>query len=85
MSSEYHQAREAAGIPADGTAQRWFDNGWSAGANPDVALHRGSEIARVRYALRRFGPGSDNRVGRRAFAKGVRAKLAHYRALGAIR
>lgn len=84
MSSEYREAREAAGIPADGKAQRWFDNGWSAGANRDVALHGGGENAQVRYALHRFGPGMDNRVGRRAFAKGVRAKLAHYRGLGVI-
>ncbi|GAT11000.1 hypothetical protein [Mycolicibacterium novocastrense] len=53
-------------------------------AGSDVALHPGSDDAKVRHALRLHGSAPDNRTGRRAFAKGVRANLAHYRALGVI-
>jgi len=84
MSTDYPAARAAAGIPAAGRLLHWFDSGWCAAAHREVALRPGSDHARVRYALRQFGPERDSRSCRAVFAKGVRAKLAHYRALGLL-
>ncbi|MGD9622179.1 MAG: hypothetical protein AB7G47_19325 [Mycolicibacterium sp.] len=78
----YREARAAAKLPRAGIAARWFDSGWCAAADREVLHYPGGDDARVRYALHRFGPDMANRTGRRAFAKGVRAKLAYYRRAG---
>ncbi|MCB1286366.1 MAG: hypothetical protein KDB47_01390 [Mycobacterium sp.] len=66
-------------------AQRWFDSGWCAAAAADIATHPGSDTAKVRRALRALtDQGITDTAARRSYAKGVRAKLAEYRAQGLI-
>lgn len=74
----------SAGIPRAGRTRHWFEQGWCAAAKSDVLMHGGSDDAMVRYALRWDGPATADRTARRAFAKGVRAKLAYYRSRGII-
>ena len=74
----------SAGIPKAGRTRHWFEQGWCTAAKSDVLMHGGSDDAMVRYALHWDGPAPADRTARRAFAKGVRAKLAFYRSRGII-
>ncbi|QFG09463.1 hypothetical protein I5H08_gp024 [Mycobacterium phage Yuna] len=69
-------------------ADRWAVNGQAYATKRDVALHAGSDLARVRKALALLAVDSPavelSAANRRAFAQGVRAKLAEYRAAGVI-
>ncbi|WNO27560.1 hypothetical protein SEA_AGEOFDAPAGE_81 [Mycobacterium phage Ageofdapage] len=69
-------------------AERWHVNGQAYGAKREVALYPGTDLARVRKALALLAVDSPrvelSAANRRAFARGVRAKLAQYRELGAI-
>ncbi|MDO2396051.1 hypothetical protein QRB38_19955 [Mycobacterium avium subsp. hominissuis] len=66
-------------------AQRWYDAGWCAAAAADVLNHPGSDLAKVRRALRPLTErGITEAAARRSYAQGVRAKLADYRAKGLL-
>lgn len=66
-------------------AQRWYDAGWCAAAAADVLSHPGSDLAKVRRALRALTErGITDAAARRSYAQGVRAKLADYRAQGRV-
>ncbi|AXC35823.1 hypothetical protein I5G94_gp025 [Mycobacterium phage Beezoo] len=69
-------------------AERWATNGQAYATKREVVLHPGTDLARVRKALALLAVESPlvelSAANRRAFARGVRAKLAQYREAGLI-
>ncbi|MFV8234034.1 hypothetical protein [Mycolicibacterium fortuitum] len=82
--ADFEAIAQGAGIPKAGRIRHWFEQGWCAAARSDVLMHGGTDHALVRYALRFSHAEAGDRPARRAFAKGVRAKLADYRSRGII-
>lgn len=75
----------------DALLQRFHDLGQIAASNEQVWRHPGTDLAKVRAALAihdadRVARGHDRLTNarRKAFADGVRAKLAAYRSAGVI-
>lgn len=82
--ADFDAIAQGAGIPTAGRIRHWFEQGWCAATRSDVLMRGGTDDALVRYALRSSHAEANDRPARRAFAKGVRAKLTDYRARGLI-